>query len=252
MTKNGILVEVYELFSPTSNSRTDFEKRVVYVKDIDLKYSPVTLARARRALGIATERIAGKPAWLAPTIALNHAIKGSITSQGVKWENRKDRMGERLTVVLKEFLCQQGLAAKCSTAKEELKAWRIKNGTGRGFPFYAFSRAVKNLELDKVDYEGAKYYLLQHNSSRDEGVAREFEELISFIDSLFSSRREVSEKEIITSGQSGGNYYHRVAILQALKFGYRLNERGMWCDDGVKNTQIKHMDKSLDPSRRWK
>src|SRR5580765_4104699 len=151
MVKNNILVEIYQLFQPLSTSRTDFKKQVVYVKDIELPYSPVTLAKARRALGIATERIAGKPAWLAPTININHAIRGSITSRGKTWENRKDRMGERLTPYLKEFFIHQGLAVKCSTAKEEFKQWRIERHAGRGFPYYAFSRAVKNLELEKVN-----------------------------------------------------------------------------------------------------
>jgi hypothetical protein len=225
-----LLEAMYFLFDPVSRSRPQFSKRMVYVADtrdvLQPLASPVSIGNARKALGIRCERIAGRPAWYAPTISLNHALRygtDSVVSNQKRREERSTRLGKNLAPDLRSFMVDHGLAIPYYEIMDKFKEYRVEMQLGRGFSYTAFSSAVRLLQLEKVMYNGVKYYLLK---SRRDGYDPAFEELTELVDNLFSEKgRTISEKTILDATSA----YSPAAVLQV--DGY-ARIKGVWHEEG--------------------
>jgi hypothetical protein len=247
MKRTDLLSRLYELFEPVSNSSPQFKKKIVFVADSGISASPVTMVKARRTLGIRCERIAGRPAWHAPTVSLNIALRYGADSASALLARRKrksDRMAERLVTSLRSFMVDHGLAVPYYEIMDKFKKYRIEMQVGRGFSYTAFSGAVRLLQLEKVVYKGLRYYLLKQ---RGEDYDPAFSELTQLVDDMFNALpdrgKTISEKKILEATSA----YSPAAVLHI--DGY-VRKDGMWHIEGRENLSVKHMDKSLDPSRK--
>lgn len=241
MVKRVSLLEtIYNLFEPISRSKAQFKKKLIFVSDthdiLQPMASPVSIANARRALGIKSERIAGRPAWHAPVFTLNHAVfygSNSLAMERDIRQKRALRLGAKLATHLRSYIADNGLAVPYYTAMQNLRQWRIEMQVGRGFSYTGFSQAVRILRLEKKIYQNTKYYVLKWDSTRDSGYDRAFEELTEFVEEMFVTRRSIKEKEILAAAQAEG--YHPVATLEVE--GFRKSN-GWWHAEGEKGVRV--------------